>query len=222
MQERWTYVVHWVRVYYGIYLLYSGLRYAFTGFVPEIPGVGGKWAAANADIYIYQFIKYLEIVAGTMILSNRFVLLGLILEMPTTVNVFWLNTFIVATPRQLFTGPHELIANGFLLLAYAGWIYAAVRPKLAPLWLWDHAGAYQAQFQPPQVRTSAHEKAWAVGICLAITAVCFIGTTGLFYTDFRPARARDLTAYAGAWLWLLWMLWRAAPRVARTPGHQPA
>ena len=139
----WLLIVNWVRVYYGIYLLYSGVRYALTGFTPEIPGVGGEWVNANAKIYIYQLVKYLEIVAGVMILSNRFTLLGLILEFPTTINIFWLNTFIVGTPRQLFTGPHELIMNGFLLLAYSGWIYASISPKLQPLWLWDGKKAYK-------------------------------------------------------------------------------
>ena len=98
---------------------------------------------ANANIYLYQMIKYLEIVTGALILTNRFTLLGLILEFPATVNIFWLNTFIVATPRQLFTGPQELFLNGVLLLAYSGWIAAVLRPKLEPLWLWDGAAAYR-------------------------------------------------------------------------------
>jgi riboflavin transporter len=118
-----------------------------TGYVPEIPGVGGEWVQANANIYLYQMIKYLEIITGALILTNRFTLLGLILEMPASVNIFWLNTFIVATPRQLFTGPQELFLNGVLLLAYSGWMAAVLRPKLEPLWLWDG--------RAPIVRSSA-------------------------------------------------------------------
>ena len=97
---------------------------------------------ANADIYLYQFVKYLEILTGAMLLFNRFPLLALILEFPATVNIFWLNTFIVATPRQLFTGPQELFLNGILLLAYSGWMFAAIKPKLEPLWLWNGSKAY--------------------------------------------------------------------------------
>lgn len=139
----WYYIVHWVRLYFGAHLLFSGIRYAVTGYVPEIPGIGGEWVQANANIYLYQIIKYLEIVTGLMILTNRFTLLGLILEFPATVNIFWLNTFIVATPRQLFTGPQELFLNGVLLLAYSGWIVAVLKPKLEPLWLWDGERAYK-------------------------------------------------------------------------------
>lgn len=139
----WYYIVHWVRLYFGAHLLFSGIRYAMTGYVPEIPGVGGAWVQANADIYLYQAIKYLEILTGALILTNRFTLLGLILEFPATVNIFWLNTFIVATPRQLFTGPQELFLNGVLLLAYSGWMAAVLKPKLEPLWLWDGERAYK-------------------------------------------------------------------------------
>lgn len=136
------YVIHWIRLYFGAHLLFSGIRYALTGYVPMIPGVGGEWVQANADIYLYQFVKYLEILTGAMLLSNRFPLLALILEFPATVNIFWLNTFIVATPRQLFTGPQELFLNGILLLAYGGWMFSTVNPKLEPLWLWNGSKAY--------------------------------------------------------------------------------
>ncbi|NLA50685.1 MAG: hypothetical protein GX860_00910 [Alcaligenaceae bacterium] len=139
------YVIHWIRLYFGAHLLFSGVRYALTGYVPMIPGIGGEWVQANADIYLYQFVKYLEILTGAMLLFNRLPLLALILEFPASVNIFWLNTFIVATPRQLFTGPQELFLNGILLLAYSGWMFAAVKPKLEPLWIWNGRKAYTSE-----------------------------------------------------------------------------
>jgi hypothetical protein len=141
-QSPWYYIIHWLRLYFGAHLLFSGIRFAATGYVPDIPGIGGAWMHAQADLHLYQAVKYLEIFTGAMIYFNRFPLLGLILEFPTTVNIFWLNTFIVATPRQLFTGPQELFMNGVLLLAYSGWMYGALRPKLEPLWVWNGAKAY--------------------------------------------------------------------------------
>lgn len=218
MQGKWFYIVHWVRMYYGIHLLYSGVRYALTGFVPPIPGIGGVWAQANADIYIYQFVKYLEIVAGLMIVTNRFTLLGLILEMPTTINIFWLNTFIVATNRELFTGPHELVMNGFLLLAYSGWIYAAIAPKLQPLWLWDHHQAYRPNVVPVQVqaRTAADQR-YALIACAILTVLLFIGSTGLGYAEYRPIRPRDYWSYLAAWLWMAYMFWQDRTSSSVTP-----
>lgn len=139
-------VVTWLRLFFGAHLLFSGGRYILTGYVPDIPGVGGEWLMANAEIGLYQAVKYMEFVYGLMLLSNRFVLLALILEMPTTVNIFWLNTVIVGTPRQLFTGPQELFLNGVLLLAYSGYLAAALKPRLDPLWLWDWRGAYRERY----------------------------------------------------------------------------
>ncbi|AKC69455.2 hypothetical protein MB84_08130 [Pandoraea oxalativorans] len=110
-----------------------------TRYVPEIPGDGGAYVNAATTIYLYPAVKYMECIFGLMLLSNRFVLLALVLEMPTTVTIFWLNTFIVATPRQLFTGPQELLMNGLLLLAYSGYMAAIFRPRLMPQWLWDGA-----------------------------------------------------------------------------------
>jgi len=140
------YIITWLRIFFGAHLAFSGGRYVFTGYIPEIPGIGGEWAAANAALGLYQAVKYMEFTFGLMLLANRFVLLALILEMPATVNIFWLNTFIVATPRQLFTGPQELFLNGVLLLAYSGYLAAALKPRLDPLWLWDSKRAYRDRY----------------------------------------------------------------------------
>ena len=48
----------------------------------------------------------------------------------------------------------------------------------------------------------------AVVVCLVLTAAAYIGSTGLFYTDFRPIRNYDLIAFAGSWGGLIYMLIR--------------
>lgn len=140
------YIITWLRLFFGAHLLFSGGRYILTGYVPEIPGIGGEWVAANAAIGIYQAVKYMEFLFGIMLLTNRFVLLALVLEMPSTVNIFWLNTVVVGTPRQLFTGPQELFLNGVLLLAYAGYLGAALKPRLESLWLWESKRVYRDNY----------------------------------------------------------------------------
>ena len=133
------YIITWIRLFFGAHLLFSGGRYILTGYMPAIPGIGGEWADANAAIGLYQAVKYMEFVFGVMLLTNRFVLLALILEMPATVNIFWLNTFIVG-------GPQELFLNGVLLLAYSGYLGAALKPRLEPLWLWNSPRAYKDNY----------------------------------------------------------------------------
>ncbi|CAN7321287.1 hypothetical protein [Massilia sp. LjRoot122] len=48
----------------------------------------------------------------------------------------------------------------------------------------------------------------AVVACLFLTAAAYIGSTGLFYTTFRPIRNYDLVAFATSWAGLVWMLLR--------------
>ena len=220
-QSPWFYIVHWLRLYFGANLLFSGIRYAVTGFVPEIPGIGGEWVQANANIYLYQMIKYLEIVTGAMLCLNRYPLLALILQFPASINIFWLNTFIVATPRQLFSGPQELFMNGALLLAYSGWMAAALKPRLEPLWLWRGELAYRpgighlvsdsggSGMQTPAPRNGKSNGTWiAIAACAGLTAAAYIGSTGLFYADFREIRNRDLVGYAVAWIGMLYIMVR--------------
>lgn len=49
----------------------------------------------------------------------------------------------------------------------------------------------------------------AIVVCALITFACFVGSTGLFYAEFRPLRNRDLVAYLGAWIWLAYMIFSA-------------
>ena len=229
-QSQWFFIVHWLRLYFGANLLFSGIRYAVTGFVPDIPGIGGEWVQANANIYLYQIIKYLEIVTGAMLCLNRYPLLALILQFPASINIFWLNTFIVGTPRQLFSGPQELFMNGVLLLAYSGWMAAALKPKLDPLWLWRGDLAYQpgiggrlcsgvdnisvstttnGSSQLPGRKDETSKGRWiAIAACAGLTAAAYIGSTGLFYADFREIRNRDLVGYGVAWIGMLYMMVR--------------
>lgn len=137
VQSPWKYVVAWLRIYYGANLIYSSVRYLATGFIPEIPGAAGAYVDAAKAIYIYQGIKFLECFCGILLVTNRNVLLALVLEMPTTFNIFWMNTFIVGTPRQLFSGPQELLMNVSLLLAYGGHYATILQARVEPVWLWD-------------------------------------------------------------------------------------
>ncbi|MFC4931521.1 hypothetical protein [Massilia sp. GCM10023247] len=52
----------------------------------------------------------------------------------------------------------------------------------------------------------------AVVVCLLLTAGAYIGSTGLFYTTFRPIRNYDLVAFATSWVGLIYMLVRDRKR----------
>lgn len=133
----WKYAVLWVRIYFGADLVWSGFRYLSTGWVPFIPGIGGEYVQALDHIHMFYAVKALELLAGILLLTNRYVLLGAILEFPTSISIFWINTFIVQTPRQLFSGPNQLLMNGLILLAYGGYMANVLRPNKEPFALWE-------------------------------------------------------------------------------------
>lgn len=48
----------------------------------------------------------------------------------------------------------------------------------------------------------------AVVVCIFLTAGAYIGSTGLFYTTFRPIRNYDLVAFAASWIGIIYMMVR--------------
>lgn len=52
----------------------------------------------------------------------------------------------------------------------------------------------------------------AVAVCLGLTVAAFIGSTGLFYAEFRPIRNYDLIAFAGSWAGLLYTFFKNRSR----------
>ena len=83
-------------------------------------------------------VKIIETGVGVCLLLNFLVPLVLVVEVPITIVIFILNTFIVASGRQLWSGPLEVLLNGSLLVFYAGYYRPMLtwNPKPAPLWTW--------------------------------------------------------------------------------------
>lgn len=47
-----------------------------------------------------------------------------------------------------------------------------------------------------------------VGLCLLLTAVVFVGSTGLGYADYRALRNYDVFSLVFAWLGSLLYIWK--------------
>jgi hypothetical protein len=108
----WKYLVMWLRFYYAIHFLKSGINYAVFGVIPDFSKAGavGPYLAEMNNIGFYPFIKYLEIVLGAPLVLA--VMAGIAFQ------IAYLNLFISPHPRQLFTGTQELLLCGLLILAY--------------------------------------------------------------------------------------------------------
>ena len=125
-----------IRIYFGGHLLWSSIRYWTTDMQPVIHHpIGGPFVASLVAIGAFPFIKSLEGLVGLALLSNRFVPLALVLEVPTSMTVFYLNTFVTGRFIGITTGPAELGANVALMFLYFGYYrpFLTAKSKVLPI-----------------------------------------------------------------------------------------
>lgn len=132
------YFVIWVQYFFGIHALVSGLTYFFN---PEMQPImdhpnAGPFQYHMTEMGLFALVKVIEVAVGACLVLNVFVPLAAIFEMPISVMIFYLSVFVVAGPRQLWTGPKELICNALLLFAYWGYFKALFKPHIPwkPIW----------------------------------------------------------------------------------------
>jgi hypothetical protein len=125
-----------LRIYMGGHLLWSCLRYWMSDMQPAIHHpIGGPFIDSLVAMHAFPGIKTLEGIVGVMLLTNRFVPLALVLAVPTSVTIFYLNTFVTARLSGLLTGPPELGVNVALMLLYFRYYRPMLgsRTSIAPL-----------------------------------------------------------------------------------------
>lgn len=86
---------------------------------PPIPGAGGVYMAGLTGTYLFTLVKLTEVVAGLMLLSNRFVPLALTLLAPVLVNIFAFHALYAPAGLGM---PVVLVAAELFL----AWKYRAV------------------------------------------------------------------------------------------------
>ncbi len=83
------YAPHAARILLGLVFTVFGLNF-FFGFIPQPEHAGEAGALLGAFFaagYLFPLIKITEIAGGLLLLSNRFVPLGLLLLAPVIVNI---------------------------------------------------------------------------------------------------------------------------------------
>jgi uncharacterized membrane protein YphA (DoxX/SURF4 family) len=89
MESLRTYAPHAARIVLGLLFFVFGLN-GFLGFIPQPEHAGSAGAflgALAATGYMFPLIKGTELIAGLLLLSNRFVPLALVLLAPVLVNI---------------------------------------------------------------------------------------------------------------------------------------
>ena len=121
------YLAHAARLVLGITFTVMGLN-GFLNFLPSSPVPGAATAflgAVSQTGYLIQLVMGTQLIAGVLLLANRFVPLALVLLAPVIVNIIAFHAFLL--PSGL---PLALVV--LALEVYLAWTYRnAYRAMLA-------------------------------------------------------------------------------------------
>jgi uncharacterized membrane protein YphA (DoxX/SURF4 family) len=110
------YVSELPRLFLGLIFTGFGLM-GLLGLLPKPPeaeGIAGIYMQALGGTYLITLVKLTEVVAGAMLLANRFVALGAVLLAPVVVNIFAAHAFVMGDGLAL---PIMLV----LALGFVAW-----------------------------------------------------------------------------------------------------
>jgi hypothetical protein len=134
------YIMLWIRLAFGAHSLLSGANY-FLEFLPlphVVHPIAGPFVDSMTAMGLFSVIKGLETLVGLCLITNRFVPLALVAELPTSITIFWLSVITVHSSRSTYTGSKELFFNASLLIFYAGHYKHLFIQKAETLPLWSH------------------------------------------------------------------------------------
>lgn len=155
-QFQWQFITFF-RILFGLHLLYSAGAYVFFGWIPAAfhnpASPAGHFMSELDKINLYGVVKYVELVLGVLIISNRLVPLAAAMELPITLMIAYLNLFIEGPleHRHYYTGIQELVINGIVMLGYAAYYRSVLTVRARPKWL----GHSLESDQPPLTTDTA-------------------------------------------------------------------
>lgn len=125
-------IVPIARVLLGLVFVVFGLNF-FLQFMPMPPMAGPAGAFAGALFatgYMFPLIKVTEIVGGLMLVSGRFVPLGLVLLAPIIVNIAAFHVFL--TPGEVGMSAVLVAIEAFLGWSYRDSFRGLLNPTATP------------------------------------------------------------------------------------------
>lgn len=209
-QGPWKYIVLWLRYYYAIHFLKSGINFAVFGVVPDFSKAGavGPYLHEMHQVGFYPLVKYLEIILGGMLLFNILVPVALAFMAGIAFQIIYLNLFISPHPRQLFTGTQELLLCGLLILSY-GKIYAQLfQWKAKTMFPWESGSTTPSAVTQTIHNAISHVRMKDVLIISLIAGVWTFVVMGFSTTmGARPLRIYDWGPPVGALLLTWFSMW---------------
>jgi len=121
-----------VRALLGLAFVTFGLNFFFPFMpMPPMSGPAGAFAGAlYATGYMFPLIKGVEVLAGLLLVTNRFVPLALLLLAPIVVNIAAFHVFL--TPGEIGMSAVFVAMLAFLGYAYRGSFRGALDPSARP------------------------------------------------------------------------------------------
>lgn len=126
--------VHAVRILLGLDFLLNGVNFWFP-FIPITAPESEKALALMAGLVesgLFDYVKYIEVATGIMLIFNLFTPLTLVFITPLVAVIFYVDCILIATPEGwLFGGGTALL----LLIALVGYMrhyLCLFRMKAAP------------------------------------------------------------------------------------------
>jgi len=118
-------LAHAARILFAIQFLLNGVNWwwkilPYPSIADLSPMQGPPFVQAMIDTgYMFDGIKVVEVVAGLLLLSNRFVPLALVVAFPVSVGAWSVDFFLITgSLRAEVMGWSVLLLNAYLLLAY--------------------------------------------------------------------------------------------------------
>jgi uncharacterized membrane protein YphA (DoxX/SURF4 family) len=123
------------RILLGLIFFVFGLN-GFLQFIPAPPmpaAAGAYMGALAATGYMFPLIKSVEVIAGLLLLSNRFVPLALAVLAPNVVNILLFHAVLApgGVVIALFVLALELFTTWSYRDAYASMLRARTAPKVS-------------------------------------------------------------------------------------------
>jgi uncharacterized membrane protein YphA (DoxX/SURF4 family) len=117
-----------VRVLLGAMMLFASISYFFN--LGEQPAPTGDMATLMGGLmaskYMFPLVKSIELIAGLMLVSGKFVKLGTVLLMPISVNIFLIH--LIVSKSDVPISAAILATNVFLIYAYWNNFKEIVKP----------------------------------------------------------------------------------------------
>lgn len=117
-----------VRVLLGAMMLFASISYFFN--LGEQPVPTGDMATLMGGLaaskFMFPLVKAIELVAGLMLVSGKFVKLGTVILMPISVNIFLIH--LIVSKSDVPISAAILVANVFLIYAYWNDFKSIVKP----------------------------------------------------------------------------------------------